>query len=156
MRAAALTTRRGPSESGSSVLEMALSLIILLTFVFGIFEVSEAVFAYHVISDAAREGTRYAIVRGSSCSVITPCPATGANIQTYLRGLALPGINPNLMTVAAAWPTSGSACTPSASPCNNPGNLVQVTVTYNFSLSIPFVKARTITMSSTSQMVIST
>jgi hypothetical protein len=57
--------------------------------------------------------------------------------------------------VTAVWPTTGAACTPSATPCNNPGNLVQVTVAYKFLLSIPAVKASTINMSSTSEMVIS-
>jgi Flp pilus assembly protein TadG len=146
---------RTRNERGSYVLEMAFSLTILLALVFGVFEISEALYTYHILSDAAREGTRYAIVRGSACSVITPCPATAANIQSYLQGLGLPGINPNLMTVTTTWPSRGSACTPSTNPCNNPGNLVQVTVTYRFPLSIPFVTASTVTMSSTSEMVIS-
>ena len=149
--------RHARRERGASLVEMTLSLIVLLTLVFGIIEVSEALYTYEIISDAAREGTRYAMVRGSACSApITPCPATSANVQTYLRGIALPGINPTLLTATATWPTTGSSCTPSVSPCNNPGNVVQVTVNYSFRMALPFVRTSTITLTSTSQMVIST
>ena len=145
------------SEHGSTLIETAVSLVLLLTVVFGIMEVGWALYTYHFISEAAREGTRYAIVRGSSCAASgSLCTdASQANIQSYIENLGFLGINSGNMTVTATWPTTGAACTPSASPCNNPGNLVQVTVAYKFPLSIPFVKASTINMSSTSEMVIS-
>ena len=148
------------NERGSSLVEFALSSIILLTLVFGVIAMCMALYTYHFISDAAREGTRYAMVRGSSCSTYghfaSNCPVTtSTQVQTYVRGLSFPGINSNNMTVATTWPTTGSACTPSTAPCNNPGNLVHVTVTYAFPLSIPFASAMTLTMTSSSQMVIS-
>jgi Flp pilus assembly protein TadG len=151
--------RRGGvlSEHGSALVENALSLGLLFTLVFGIMEIGWALYSYHFISEAAREGTRYAIVRGSSCaaagSLCTDVSQT--NIQNYVENLGFPGINSGNMTVTATWPTTGAACTPSTAPCNNPGNLVQVTVAYKFPLSIPFVKASTINMASTSEMVIS-
>jgi hypothetical protein len=145
------------------MVEMALSIVLLVTFMFGIMQISLAVYTYHFVSEAAREGIRYAILRGSSlgtnCSEVPgppTCVAQASDIQTYVQSLGFPGINPNNMTVATAWtvyPTGGT-CTPSAS-CNNPGNLVTITVKYNFPLSIPFVPAKTIAMSSTSAMVIS-
>jgi len=146
------------SEQGSALVEMALSLVVLLSVVFGIMEMSQALYTYHFISEAARDGTRYAIVRGSSCPAVLPgCPAagTGVDVQTYLRGQGFPGITPGLLTAVTSWPTTGSSCTPSVTPCDNPGNLVNVVVTYQFPLSIPFVPARTLAMTSTSQMVIS-
>jgi Flp pilus assembly protein TadG len=144
-------------EDGSTLIETALSLVLLLSVVTGIMEIGWLLYTYHFISDAAREGTRYAIVRGSSCAVAgSLCTdASQANIQSYIGSLGFLGINSANMTVTATWPTTGAACTPSASPCNNPGNLVKVTVAYKFPLSIPFVKASTISMSSTSEMVIS-
>ena len=145
--------RRRYSEQGTTIVEFAMSTLILLTIVIGVMEASLAFYTYHFVSEAARDGTRYAIVRGSGCAV-TGCPATSASIQQYVYDLNFPGINPSHMTVSTTWPTTGSTCTPSASPCNNPGNLVKVTVTYNFPLSIPF-RVSTITMSSTSEMVIS-
>jgi Flp pilus assembly protein TadG len=149
-------------EDGSAILETALSMIILLTFMFGIMAVALALYSYHFISEAAREGTRYAIVRGSSagspCTAPGPptCAAQSADVQAYVKGLNFPGINPGNMSVAPVWTVfpAGGICAPSAS-CNNPGNLVTVTVTYNFPLTIPFVPAHTYTMSSSSAMVIS-
>jgi hypothetical protein len=79
---------------------------------------------------------------------------TSAQVQTYLHGLAFPGINTANFLVAVSWPTTGAACTPSLNPCNNPGNLVKVTVNYTFPVSIPFVPAQILTMSSTAQTVI--
>jgi Flp pilus assembly protein TadG len=151
--------RRGGtlSEHGSALIETALSLSLLFALVFGIMEIGWALYTYHFISEAAREGTRYAMVRGSSCaaagSLCTDVSQT--DIQNYVKNLGFPGINSSDMTVTAAWPSTGAACTPSTTPCNNPGNLVQVTVAYQFPLSIPFVGASTINMSSLSEMVIS-
>lgn len=147
---------RAAREQGSTVVEMALVSVILLTMLFGMMEVSLALYTYHFISEAAREATRYAIVRGSSCSFPTACPATQQDIQTYVQGLGYPGIDPNLMTVNAVWSAypAGGTCTPLAS-CNNPGNMVQVTVNYQYALVIPFIPTNSFNMSSTSQMVIS-
>jgi len=127
-----------------------------LTLIFGIAETSLAVYSYFYISEAAREGTRYAIVRGSSCtSFNTACPASASDVQTYVKGLGYPGIKSASTTVTTTWPTTGASCTPSTTPCNNPGNLVKVKVAYQFNLAVPFVPANLINMSSTSQMVIS-
>jgi Flp pilus assembly protein TadG len=158
----ALMQRRAQNERGSAILETAMSMIILLSFLFGIMETGFAAYSYHFISEAAREGTRYAIVRGATagpnCTAPGPptCAAQSADIQTYVKNLGFPGINPDNMTVTAAWSgyPAGVTCTPSAS-CNNPGNLVTVTVQYNFPLTVPFVPAHTYSMASSSAMVIS-
>jgi Flp pilus assembly protein TadG len=155
----ALKQRRLQGEEGSAIMETAMSSIILLTFIFGGMEAGFAVYSYHFISEAAREGTRYAIVRGSSCvnptDFATACPALDSDIQSYVKNLGYPGIDPSNMTVSVAhagYPT-GVTCTPSAT-CNNPGNLVTVTVTYNFALNVPFIPAQTYAMSSSAAMVI--
>lgn len=75
----------------------------------------------------------------------------------YVQHLGYPGIDmsSSRLGVTATWPTTGAACTPIASPCNNPGNLVKVVVTYQYPLAIPFVPKANLNMSSTSEMVIS-
>jgi TadE-like protein len=147
-------------EEGGTIAEFALSSTILIAIVFGIYQTSFALYSYSYISDAAREGIRYAIVRGSACTGFsecsgTPVGATAAQVEAYVKSLGYPGISSNNLTVTTTWPTTGSACTPITSPCNNPGNLVKVVVAYKFPLSIPFVPLKTISMSSTSEMVIS-
>ena len=147
--------QRGRGEEGAAMVETALTLIILLTVIFGVLEICLALYTYHFISDAAREGSRFAMVRGSACqSPGYECNASSSQIQTYVQGLGFPGINSSAMTVTTAWsPYAFSTCVSAA--CNDPGNEVTVTVNYNFPLSIPFIPSSTISMSSTSSMVIS-
>ncbi len=136
---------------------MALVSMVLFAMLFGIIEFSLALYTFNYVSDAAREGTRYAIVRGTSCNVLTNCNVTAAQIQTYIQKLGYPGMNPSNTTVTTTWfspsaaPVTWTAC---GSPCEAPGNAVQVTVTYSFPLSIPFVPKETLSLHSTSMMVI--
>jgi Flp pilus assembly protein TadG len=148
-------------EEGAVLVETAMSIIILLTFLFGVMEGAFAIYSYHFISEAAREGTRYAIVRGSTSGGYCPsysslgCQAKDTDIISYVKGLGFPGINPGNMTVAPAWsvyPNSKSC--PATGPCNSPGNLITITVTYNFPLTVPFIPAHTYAMSSQAAMII--
>jgi Flp pilus assembly protein TadG len=139
------------------IVDFALSALVLLALLFGILEMSMAAYTFHVISDAAREGTRYAMVRGNTCTVSgASCTASAAQVETYVQDLGLPGINPANMTVTATYSAypAGSGCSPNAN-CANPGNMVTVRVVYAWPLSIPLVSSRTLSMTSTSAMVIS-
>jgi Flp pilus assembly protein TadG len=149
------------SEEGSAIMETAMSSIILLTFMFGVIETGFALYSYHFVSEAAREGSRYAMVRGSSAGSAcanyssSACQASTSDIQNYVKNLGFPGIDPGQMTVTvtnAGYP-AGVVCSPSAS-CNNPGNMVTVKVDYSFPLTVPFVPAHTYTLSSTAAMII--
>ena len=147
------------AEEGATVLEAAVALVVLLGLFIAIVQISLALYTSHFLADAAREASRYAVVRGSmSCSTtpnLTNCNVSADEMQTWVRDLGYPGISPQRLSVSTKWPSTGSACYPSASPCNNPGNLVQVAVTYAFPLNIPFWKTATINLTSKSQMVIS-
>ena len=157
-RQSASAKYRMSGEHGSALVEFAISCSIVFTLMFGVIASCLAIYTYHSIADAAREGTRYAIVRGSACPTYgnlgSQCRATSGQIQTYVQSLTLPGIDSSLLMVTASWPTTGASCTPSSTPCNNPGNLVRVTVSYQLPLSIPFVSPQTLNLRSTSQMVI--
>jgi Flp pilus assembly protein TadG len=144
------------AEEGSTLVETPIVLTTFLGLFLGIVMICQALYAYDFTAEAARLGARYAIVRGSACtSFATACPASAADIQTYVRGLGFPGIVTSNINVTTTWPTTGSTCTPSSSPCNNPGNQVQVKVQYTDNLNIPFLRALNLTFSSTSKMVIS-
>jgi Flp pilus assembly protein TadG len=134
-------------ETGASIVEFAVASIILFTLIFGVMAICLALYSYNVVSEAAREATRYAIVRGSACNSFPDCKVTSDQLQTYVQGLGFPGITAASLTLtpAASWPNGN----------NNPGSPVQVTVQYTFPLGIPFMPSRTLTMSSTSQMIIS-
>jgi Flp pilus assembly protein TadG len=158
LRPAARRTGAGlRDERGSSAVEFALGASLLFMVVIGIIFMTFALYSYNVVSEAAREATRFAIVRGSACTTFaTACPATAADVQTYVRSLGFPGINTTRLTAATSWAAypAGGACQPSAS-CNNPANQVTVIVSYSFPVAIPFVPNRTLNMSSTAAMVIS-
>ncbi len=136
-------------ERGNALVEFAVVSTAALTLMFGIIDFGRALYTYHLVADGARSGTRYAMVRGSSCTV-AGCPATTDAIQTYVRGLA-PGIDPNSLTVTTTW-SSGDGCTDPAN--QGPGCLVAVQASYPFRFMIPLMPNLTMPMSSTSQMVI--
>jgi Flp pilus assembly protein TadG len=132
------------NQQGSAVIEFAIAFTLLFTFLFTIVDLSRALYAYHFIADAAREGTRYAMVRGATCtSFTTACPASATDISNYLQSVPA-GINPQSMTVSTTW-----------NPNNSPGSIVQVKVQYSFQPILPLVPKGTLVMASSSQVVIS-
>lgn len=165
-------------DEGQNLVEYALILIASLMLLFGIVEFSRALYTYHFVSHAAREGARWAMVNGATCScdsscTYTPCDnatpnyggATEADVQNYVTtNLLPPGINSSRITVSAPCGVKGSSgsgtvCADSAASCpsafpNYPGCTVQVKVEYRFNFIAPIVSVPPITMSSTSEMVI--
>ncbi|MGA7859036.1 MAG: TadE family protein [Terracidiphilus sp.] len=74
-------------EQGASLVEMALSASVLFVLLFGIIETCMALYAYNFVSEAAREATRYAVVRGpNSCLISSTFPACNLNPLTYGNG----------------------------------------------------------------------
>jgi hypothetical protein len=147
-------------ESGSALVEFAVVSVIVLTVLFGIVDMGRALFAYDWVSNAARIGTRYAMVRGTSCSTLLPGCETGADeghngarqadIVAYLDSQAI-GINPNELTVWARCDVGAEVF--GYLPCA-PGQGIIVRVTYTFSFISPFTP-RTWNMSSASVRTVS-
>ena len=172
-------------EEGANLVEMALACTVFFAMLFGIIEFCLVFNSFNFVAEAAREATRYAVIRGSdSCLPNTSFPNCNLNpttagnpLQTYVQGLGYPFAQS--MTVSATWygpPTysGGSATVPATVTwptacttatytdasgatlyCNAPGNEVQVTVSYAFPLHIPFWTSGSIPLSSTSEMMIS-
>jgi Flp pilus assembly protein TadG len=146
-------------EEGASMVEFALVGTLMCAVLFGIFQTCLAVYTYNYVCEVAREGTRYAIVRGSKCTGMTDCNINGADLQTHLQTIQYPGTNPtNHMTVTTTWlvptaPPNPTYTTCTTAPCNVPGNLVKLDVVYAFPIAIWGHAA--IHIKSTSQMVIS-
>ncbi|HEY1581193.1 MAG TPA: TadE/TadG family type IV pilus assembly protein [Terracidiphilus sp.] len=146
-------------RSGAALVEFALCSVVFMMMTFGLIEGCFALYSYNFVSDAARWGARYAVVRGANCSIMPDCGITSAQMQTALRANVFPGINSNNLTASVTWysastsqPTTWTVC---GTQCNSPGNAVNVHVSYSFPLGIPFWRGRTLGLSSTSQMVIS-
>lgn len=159
-------------EEGSSLVEMAMALSLLLVLVLGVIQFSYGMYAMNTVSDAAREGARWAMVRGlTSCSNtpgLSKCKATPTDIQNYVLGLGFPGLKAANMTVSTTW-LSATASTPTVwvacgttDACKARGNQVQVSVTYAFPLNLPSMdkwkivfRPSTLNLSSSSTMVVS-
>ena len=171
--------RLGSSERGSEIVEFAIVIAVLCTLMFGIMDFSRALFAYHWVSYAAREATRYASVHGSTygaqcptsspwvattnCQVSTSSTANITNyVQSFAQGIYFNGSTTGAggLTVTTTWPgTTGSPinCSIANGNTNNPGCPVKVVVQYIYGFTLPFISYNlsTITMNSTSQVVIS-
>lgn len=140
------------SERGASLAETAIAMTVVLVFLVGIIDFGRAIYAYGFVGTVAREGARWAIVRGSHCKVVDHCDASSSDISNYVLSLN-EGATPATMKVTATWPT----CTVSGvggAVANGPGCAVAVNVTYGFNFLLPWMGAASIPMSSTSQMII--
>jgi Flp pilus assembly protein TadG len=102
------------------MVEFALVAMVLLTLLFGIFELGRTIWSYNTIAYAARQASRYASVRsnlGDSDYSVTPNP-----IDTVVYTNA-PGLDPSALIITKTW-----------TPDNSRGSRVEITVTYPINL----------------------
>jgi Flp pilus assembly protein TadG len=139
-------------QQGSSLVEQALVLVILLTVMFAIIDFGRALYTYHFVSNAAREAARWASVRSQKSSLGA---ATPGNVQsTFGSSSALAGmaIDSSKITFNTTWAAAPSG--PAVCPANQPGCIVQVQVKYPYAFMFPFLPTGAIDMQSTSRLVI--
>jgi len=157
------------NDAGSTIVEMAISSMLLFAAIFGIFQVTMACYTYNCVTEAARESARWAMVRGSKCSTYTPgldhCGATSTDIQNHAKSTAAINWSSCTGCVQASWlkgttvngttqaTTTWATCT-GGCPAD-PGNMVIVVVNYPYTYSIPFVKRFSLNLTSTAEMVVS-
>ena len=116
-----LGTRRGSSaESGAITVEFALTIPIVMSLLYGFVELSHYAYADIALADAARDGARYAMVRGATST----SPATSSSIESYVKG-RLTLLDPNSVTVTVDFV-----------PNNDAGSIVEVQLSYPF---VPFM-----------------
>ena len=151
-------------DRGSSLVEFAIGATLLLIAFFGVIDFSRALYAYHFVSYAAQEGSRYAMVRGndwpSVCAAASSydCQASSANIRSYVQGLTPPGISASNLTVTPGWPgvnaDDGSVHCNTSNTQNSQGCMVKVTVAYAFNFMLPFLPKSGLTMTAASEQAI--
>jgi Flp pilus assembly protein TadG len=165
--------RRLKGEEGSGLVEYALIFIVFITMLLGIMDFCRMLYAYHFVSNAAREATRWASVNGSTCADDNSCngtspmnngPASLTDVQNYVSALAVPaGINTSstgcggsaCLTTTPTWNPAGSnGPTICSTTVNYPGCTVEVQVSYSFNFLFTLVHTSPVTLSSTSEMVI--
>jgi len=133
--------RRKRWNRGTTMAEFAMVAGVCFMLLFAVMEMSSAVYSYHMVSTAAREGVRYAIVH----SPTSANPATTDQIQDYAKTYAS-GLDPGQLTVTATFPNDPRLVTQKDA---------QVVVTYNYPLNIPFISPVTLSLTSTSKMLVS-
>jgi Flp pilus assembly protein TadG len=151
------------SEQGSELVEVALALLIMLPLVFGIAYFSLSVCTSQMAAYLAQQSARYAAARGAdqntpcSATVIYNCVAAASDVQNFAYSLLGGPVSKANTTVTAAWPGITPDCTSACTDCSTPnaqGCYVKVVVSYNFTLSLPFLTQLTPVLSSTSYQVI--
>jgi len=146
------------SERGATLPEMAIVAVAFFALLFGVVDFGRAMYTYGFVSYVARQGARWAIVRGStSCSnsksLLNDCNATADEITSYVQSLSegMTGA-PTDLTVTPTWPS----CPNGTTGANAPGCTVSVQVSYQFYFLTGILpRGAAYTISSTSQMVIS-
>jgi len=120
------------------MVEGALVMLAFMLILFGILDFGRMVWSYTLVSYGAREGTRYAIVRGTASGHT----ASVADIKSVAAKSAL-GLDPNSVNTDVTF-----------NPDQSAGSTVKVVVTYNFSAIAPYIPSGTLALKSTSQRVI--
>jgi Flp pilus assembly protein TadG len=138
--------RLSRGEEGSSLIEMAVSFTAVFTLFFCFMEICLAFFSEHMISESARDGARYAMVHGASCTTSSgsSCTANASAVNTYVSGISWPNIAGGTISPSTTYPDGDEAV----------GHHVQVQVTYTFNVTMPFVPRKTFTLTSTSKETI--
>lgn len=152
-------TRRRRRSGGQSLVEFALVIPIIVLLVAAFVEIGRAVFAYNTIANAARQGARVAAV--NQLEDVTDCDASRPVEDPFephwsIRGCVLVaattlGLTTDNISIAYGPPP---ATTLTCDPVLHIGCIAAVTVTYDYSISTPFVSLliEGFTMSQTSQM----
>lgn len=164
--------KRRRDEQGQSLVEFALVLPIFLMLLVGIFDLGHVVWTNDMLSNAAREGARFAIVHGGSDSNACPvgphpgvpmvgpsCPHPTSPSRQAIYDVAThwTDIGGGAVTVTACyWRTNAcSGDTDEAGASNARGMRVTVTVTARVPLIAPGLFGfRDISLSSSSTMLV--
>jgi Flp pilus assembly protein TadG len=158
------TSSFASDESGSSLIEFTLCVTLILSVVFGIMDISRALYTDHFVASAARQGARFAMVRGSTftAACTTPstanCLATQSSVSNYVKSVATVGTSVTNLAVATTWPGldgSGAPCTNAVKTAKSYGCIVTVRVTYTYHFIFPFLPTSAMALASTSSMTIS-
>ena len=128
------------------MVEFAVITPLLFLLILGTIEAGRFIFYYELVNNAAREGTRYAIVHGSrsACPSGPPppgetneCDVPGANVKLAVRDASLEMISTgDLFVFEPVWTSRGSLANPSPGDSstghNGRGEYVTVFVDFDY------------------------
>ncbi len=111
------------AQKGQSLVEMALSMVIILTLLAGAVDFGMAFFSYSSLMDAAQEGA----LNGSLD------PSNWGNVENRVRGSSNIPVDLSDVSTVTVSPGAGNG--------NCRGGLFTVEVSYDYPLSMPFIPA---------------
>jgi hypothetical protein len=133
---------RQPRRRAATIVESAVVYPVLMLFVIGLIVGALGVFRYQELASLAREGARWASVRGAKYQAATGNPAaTDSDVFNQAIQPRAVILDPASLNYSVTW-----------NPDNRQGSTVTVTLTYNW---VPEAFLGGITLSSTSTMTIS-
>lgn len=153
--------RRRPGRVGQALVEFALVAPVFFLLLFGIIEGGRFILYYETLSNATREGARYAIVHGSNSfcpsgpmppgqgAPISCYDASGANVAQRVKDSSF-GLLGSAVTVTTSWLASDGVTAGN----NGRDNNVKVAASYTYQTIIPLVPLPAITISAESYLVI--
>jgi TadE-like protein len=124
-------------QRGSALVEFTLVGIPMIFVLISTFEVSRAMWNYHTLAHAIREGTRYAVVHGSGCTSdpLNSCEATIGQVAQRIQDAGI-GLDPSQLRLTFtssghAIPCNLSNCLGNStlwpeSPQNAPGSVITI------------------------------
>jgi len=156
-------------QAGAALVEYAFILILFMSVLFGISGFGHAIFVYHHVNNAAKEGARYATVRGYNCDkdeAVHSCQASNSasgvagptdltGITSYIQAITPPSIDTSKMVITACGVSGQSACSESTpavcsvavgtqpATANYDGCTVKVTVSYPYNFMFPLIQTTT-------------
>lgn len=128
-RATAVARRLAGCREGAAAVEFAIAAPVLMLIMFGSIEIGRMLYADHAIGHAARESTRFAMVRSAD----SEAPATTAQIHAIARRATV--LDPDSVGVDVAY-----------DPDATRGSAVTVRVRYRFRPMLPYVASGAITL----------
>ncbi|MCU1328368.1 MAG: pilus assembly protein [Bryobacterales bacterium] len=141
---------RSHAESGQAAIEFGIVLMLVVVVLFGVIEVARVMLAYTALADAARAGTRYAIVHGSNSSSPSGHNSS-ANVAAQVTGITgIAGLSG--VTTTVSYPNNSGA----TGSGNATGNRVRVTVSHVFVpvIGLNMFSPLNMTLTSTSEGII--
>ena len=133
-----MTFRRSlRDQRGATLVEFALASTLFFTITFGTIEFGRMILDYNIVSNAAREGVRWAAVRGSGSGRTATADQVKAYVVSKSVGLL------STTNVVVTWPTDKAV-----------GSVVQVQVSYSFTPIVTLLPQTAINLSSTTKAYI--
>jgi Flp pilus assembly protein TadG len=130
-------------SSGQAAAEFGIAATVLLLLIFGVMNLGSAVYDYNTIANAGREAVRYAAIHSPTSASPSKSPYT--DVKQVVVDYA-PGLNLTTSQVDVSFQKDTRMTTRYDAI---------VTVTYAYTLNMPFMNSTNLTFTSTAQMLAS-